>query len=539
MSDDSDWKFKMSLAKVAVVYLNTPLDFHTWHISLRRLVSQYNMVSSLMFSVPENKILSLKKKVAEESVKREKVEKEKQEVEQKKKEDSGPRSVSPTRALPAVTYPSTKSSTAVDLTAEPLVATPLDVEMKNLMASMGISASMDEFFSSTTRFVIMPAGTLETEKQIFFRQEIWSWIESSLSKGSFKWLVRTISPTYDIHTLYHKIVSLANKATWISHALEFRKLFTMSNTGDIFQYHADLIQQIKLVRTQGEALGITADVPPWMEQSLLLIAAWQNTQYRKIALEFTMKDQDVPIEALVKELQKQQLLTEHLNQSGGKAEHGRRGREADAQVQLVSGACCETTQALFPITKKGSCSKGASCPFSHNVAEQKAPTTRTPAGGQATPSGEPSTQPVGQPGSGGAKKMKKSQPKGKQGGGEAQPSDAKGGEKCKNCGTDRHLTSECTFAGACNYCGRDGHKELVCRKKAADERASAKVAVAAPEDAQIRMLMVPERFGGQRSKGNDVLANNIEHQVWVESSVGVITWTSCFFKLFGQYFGRQ
>jgi hypothetical protein len=181
--------------------------------------------------------------------------------------------------------------------------------MKNLMASMGVSASMDEFFASTTRFAIMPAGTAETDKQVFFRQEIWSWIESSLSKGSFKWVVRTISPTYDIHALYHKVVSLANKATWISHALEFRKLFTMPNTGDIFQYHADLIQQIKLVRNQGEALGITADVPPWMEQSLLLIAAWQNTQYRKIALEFTMKDQDVPIEALVKELQKQQLLT--------------------------------------------------------------------------------------------------------------------------------------------------------------------------------------------------------------------------------------
>jgi hypothetical protein len=50
MSEDSDWKFKMSLAKVAVVYLNTPLDFHTWHISLRRLVSQYNMVSSVFGS---------------------------------------------------------------------------------------------------------------------------------------------------------------------------------------------------------------------------------------------------------------------------------------------------------------------------------------------------------------------------------------------------------------------------------------------------------------------------------------------------------
>jgi hypothetical protein len=40
-----------------------------------------------------------------------------------------------------------------------------------------------------------------------------------------------------------------------------------------------------------------------MEQSLLLIAAWQLPQYRKIAMDFTMDDKTVSIETLVKELE--------------------------------------------------------------------------------------------------------------------------------------------------------------------------------------------------------------------------------------------
>ena len=87
----------MSMAKVGKLGISTHRSIFTPGIShCGDWSSQYNMVSSLMFSVPENKIVSLKKKVAEESVKRERGERETREVEQKKKEDSGPRSVSPT-----------------------------------------------------------------------------------------------------------------------------------------------------------------------------------------------------------------------------------------------------------------------------------------------------------------------------------------------------------------------------------------------------------------------------------------------------------
>ena len=52
-----------------------------------------------------------------------------------------------------------------------------------------------------------------------------------------------------------------------------------------------------------------------MEQCLLLIAAWQIPQYKKIALDFTMDDKAIAVETLVKELEKQRLLTTHLNQA--------------------------------------------------------------------------------------------------------------------------------------------------------------------------------------------------------------------------------
>ena len=49
---------------------------------------------------------------------------------------------------------------------------------------------------------------------------------------------------------------------------------------------------------------------------LLLIAAWQTPQYHKIALEFTMDEKAITVETLVSELEKQRLLTAHLNQAG-------------------------------------------------------------------------------------------------------------------------------------------------------------------------------------------------------------------------------
>lgn len=158
------------------------------------------------------------------------------------------------------------------------------------MQSLGVSKTQNDFFSSTIQFVNFRTGEKETDKAAFFRHEVWSWMEQSLAKGIYKWVSRTIEPVFDIRRLYKNVCSLANKATWISHALEFKKIFTISPAKtDIFQYHAELVEQIKLVRMQGETLGLVAEVLPWMEQSLMLIAAWQDPKYQKIALDFSLE----------------------------------------------------------------------------------------------------------------------------------------------------------------------------------------------------------------------------------------------------------
>jgi hypothetical protein len=228
----------------------------------------------------------------------------------------------------------------VDLTEEKGLETTAQSETDLLwMQSLGVTKTQDEFFASTTKFINARNGGEEGDKAVFFRHEIWNWMEQSLAKGQYKWIVKVISPMYDIRALYHKICSLANKATWISHALEFKKIFEISPAKmDIFQYHSELTQQIKLIRMQGETLGLEADVPSWMEQSLLLIAAWQNPNYRKIALDFTMEGKTVSVESLLRELQKQQLLTAHLNKSGEKPDKSDR---TDVRVRQATSNATE------------------------------------------------------------------------------------------------------------------------------------------------------------------------------------------------------
>lgn len=283
-----------------------------------------------------------------------------------------------------------------------------------------------------------------------------------MARGDFKWVVRTISPTYDIHALYTKIISLANKATWISHALEFRKIFTMQSGGDIFQYHAELLEQIKLVKMQGESLGLPTQIPSWMEQSLLLIAAWQLPQYRKIALEFTMDDKAVSVETLVRELEKQRLLTAHLNSNkgGGKAEGPRPGK-TEARVAATSAVkYCHAFQ-------KGPCPRGKDCPFTH----EKDPAKSTPREKHTSV--------------GGSKKATK-----KKDGKKRSSKDGGSGssKSCFKCGSTSHMAPECKFEGKCDYCKKDGHKQTVCRKKASDS--VAKIVIANEDTVAVRAATV-------------------------------------------------
>lgn len=269
-------------------------------------------------------------------------------------------------------------------------------------------------------------------------------------------MARSISPTYDIHALYKKISSLANRSTWISYAMEFKKIFNMTPSSDIFQYHADLMQQVKLVKAQGECLGLNQVnvLPPWMEQCLLLMAAWQTPQYHKIALEFTMDDKAVTVETLVSELEKQRLLTAHLNQAG--TGFARPTRQVDVRLSATP----TQEQKLCYAFQKGKCHREG-CPFLHEKGPEGPKKTFVREKDKVTPKSLPKTN--------------------------AEAKKKKGPKSCYRCGSEAHLAPECKFEGKCDYCKKDGHKQSVCRKKTSDN-----VHVKVAEEVSIRLTCVED-----------------------------------------------
>jgi len=65
-------------------------------------------------------------------------------------------------------------------------------------------------------------------------------------------IAKNITPVYDIKKLYGKVVELADKATIISCINEYKKIFTLQVKDDLFTYHEELQQQLRLVRAQVE-----------------------------------------------------------------------------------------------------------------------------------------------------------------------------------------------------------------------------------------------------------------------------------------------
>ena len=287
------FKLKQAAGKIPVHYLNTSTDFPTWHVVLRRVVVGYNMVDALMYTVPTGQEQSMRARMKSVS------------GSIKKEGDFDP--IMYDEESKAVIPP-----VVVDLTVEaPLKTVAKDEKTLVLMKSLGISVAVDTFFSASTDFINIRTDAPDTERESAARQEIWLWMEKSLSQGQYKWVVNTVGTMFDIHELHRLVVNLCNKVTWVSWAMEYRKVFTMdAKPGtDVFLYHSELQEQIKKVKLQSEALGIDPSISPWGVNALLLVAAYKEPKFQKIALEFTMNDKAITASTLLKDLQRQQLLS--------------------------------------------------------------------------------------------------------------------------------------------------------------------------------------------------------------------------------------
>ena len=194
-----------------------------------------------------------------------------------------------------------------------------------------------------------------------------------------------------------------------------------------------------------------------MEHSLLLIAAWQLPQYRDIALEFTMEGDELSVEDLLMELEKNRLLTNHLNQASSKPTNKQDARAFKA----VEPRYCFGFQ-------KGSCSK-QDCPILH----EKDPSKQSVSKKQQQHSARGGAQ-----GARAKSQLERGGPKPQVSKHASQPSqDNK--KSCNKCGQNNHSFKNCKYDGICDYCKKKGHKQVVCRKKAYDE---AKVNLAAVDD---------------------------------------------------------
>ena len=88
------------------------------------------------------------------------------------------------------------------------------------------------------------------------------------------------------------------------------------------------------------------------------------TPYKKIALEFTMDDKAVTVETLVRELERQRLLTSHLNLAGSNPKPNRQ-----VDVRLTN---TPTDKKICYAFQRGECHR-EDCPFLHEKGgEEKA-----------------------------------------------------------------------------------------------------------------------------------------------------------------------
>ena len=209
---EEDLKMRLALNKVQVVYLNSVTDFPTWHLALRRLVKGYNMGDALLVSIPSSQvrayeqkqginifnITSAKQPVSSSSSSSEKPKQEEEEEAEEIEEENAPKKKSKKKGKKLSSMSKDSPESKAKEQAREEAPPPLtlrgedeDAQVKAMLKSFGVTESLNEFFSATTTFVNCRTRLAETDRDNYFRQDIWTWIEASLSRGQYKWLVRS------------------------------------------------------------------------------------------------------------------------------------------------------------------------------------------------------------------------------------------------------------------------------------------------------------------------------------------------------------
>lgn len=232
------------------------------------------------------------------TAKKSKKEKEKAAKEARAAAEAAAATVEPTVTATTTTTTTTATTNVAPVVrkvSKPLITIDIDDDMPRpspdpdeirLRQMLGITDEVESYFASTVKFVNMRTGEEEQEHEAYYRHEIWKWMITSLSKGEFRAIGKSVEPAYDIRRYHRRILEAANKSTILTYVTEYRKMFELPPKGtDIFQYQLDLQEQIARVRS------IAKEIPESLEKCMLLFVASSMAAHKETALKHLDKRQ--------------------------------------------------------------------------------------------------------------------------------------------------------------------------------------------------------------------------------------------------------
>ena len=354
-----------------------------------------------------------------------------------------------------------KDAAAVESDAD-VEEDPEDPAVK-LRRTLGISTRNKDFFQVELQFVNTVTWEVEDMKKLPARCKLWNWMCKALAgptghnEGPYYYLTTKVEQ-YDTGALFNELTRVVETPTILSHARELDALFTIvSRPGqEIFSFLADIHKQVKRIKDMNGILDKDDEVhiPDAFIRAKLMLAMNVCPIYKTLLDKWLLVEpadwKTLSTDEVYRQLQFVSANSRDVRSAGGSSSSTQFGSRDTAvantaQVSSKAGKSQSKPKGVcFEFLKKGVCSRTA-CNFRHEKQEQK--------------SDRHSHQ---QSKKGGAKQPQPQQ----QGGGKPAAQQPTKDDGCTKCGGN-HPTKECKFEGKCNYCGRQNHKEAMCRDKKA------------------------------------------------------------------------
>ncbi len=340
---------------------------------------------------------------------------------------------------------------------EPAAPAALRAEaVPDLVKLLGFATTVQNEQSSSTLFCNLSKVEFESDRRLPARQKFWNWMVRSLRgvrtiPGPYHYLVDEVQ-MYDISYLFKRLCQVLDQITICSLDDELEAVIKMDfkpQSQNIFSYYADLRKAIKRLTDVNELLPVKSRLilPDAYIRSRLVRAARQVPVFKPIIDSLLI----MPItqwSAITSDDMYHRLEAVCANDISIEASRVIIPPMTDDAVSANIVAVAKKKdigkkkRTCFEFVKKGSCSKGEACSFSHSAPEKKE----------------------------NAQQQKQNRPP----------------KTCDKCG-DNHSRDSCQWKGKCNWCRRDGHKEAVCNSKKAGK---AQVLLAAEDGAPVRAFML-------------------------------------------------